>query len=119
MSIPAYIKYIGLTALFAMAAINFTRTTLNIIQSSKRLDNVKAEVAGLSVKKDELTAELEYKKSDFYVEEEARNKLGMVRPGEFVFVASNDPSEATHKDTSEDSLYIEQSNMRRWLNLFF
>jgi len=87
MSIPAYLKYIGLTALFLLATVNFTRTTLDVLENSQRLDEVKEEVTVLEGEKVTLEKELDYKKSVEFVEREARNKLGLVKPGEQVFVS--------------------------------
>ncbi len=119
MSFPAYLKYVGLTVLFAVATVNFTKTTLNVIQSSKRLDTTKDEVAQLEGQKNALEEELEYKKSDEYVEEEARNKLGLVKPGEELFVVSQVLGTTTHNDQVSTPVDENLDNLHLWLKLFF
>lgn len=118
MSLPAYLKYIGLTILFTVATVNFTRTTLNVIQSSKRLSDTEAQVTALEGEKTALEKDLDYKKSDEFVEAEARNKLGLAKPGEEIFVVSQVLGEAAHK---QENVVAESDldNLHLWLNLFF
>ena len=95
MSIPAQVKYIGLSLLFAFATINLTRTTLNIIKSSERLNEAKREVLSLEEEKKRLEKELAYRKTDEFIEEKARNQLSLIRPGEQVFIVPEVLAETT------------------------
>ena len=88
MSLPAQIKYIVLSIMFVIASINFTRTALDILQNSKRLESLQTEVSVLEFKQEELNNSIAYKKSVDFVEERARNALNMIKPNEKVFVAS-------------------------------
>ncbi|MBI2414857.1 septum formation initiator family protein [candidate division WWE3 bacterium] len=114
MHVPAYIKHLVLTLLFIVAAVNFTRTTLNIIESSKRLDELKNTVSSLESKKNELKSELEYKKTDDFVEKEARNKLGMAKIGEEIFVVENILGTNSALGQSKKAL----SNVQLWVQVF-
>ncbi|OGC47307.1 hypothetical protein A2886_01720 [candidate division WWE3 bacterium RIFCSPHIGHO2_01_FULL_42_13] len=118
MSLPAYLKYIGLTILFAVATVNFTRTTLSVIESSKRLDEAKTEVSGLEDEKANLEKELEYKQSNEYVEKEARNKLGLVQPGEELFVVSQVLGTAAHNEEADVVAKKNLDNLHLWFELF-
>ncbi len=86
MSVPAKVKYIALSLLFVVASVNSVRTIVSILQSGKRLDDLKGEVAGLEEKKRLLEGQIDYRRSPEYIEKEARNKLNMVKPGEEVYV---------------------------------
>ena len=86
MSFPAQVKYIVLTLLFVVATVNSTRTTMDILKSSKRLENLKGEVNSLEEKRAYLNSTLEYKRTDEFVEERARNALNLIKPGEKVYV---------------------------------
>lgn len=114
MSIPAYIKHLFFTLLFIIAAVNFTRTTLNIIESSKRLDELKTHVSSLEDSKKALQDDLEYKKSDDFVEKEARNKLGMAKSGEEVFIVGNILGEQTQQPSAKR----EPSSLKLWVQVF-
>jgi cell division protein FtsB len=115
MSFPAYVKHIGLAILFLLATVNFTRTTLDVLESSQRLDEIRTEVTLLGDDKIALEEELEYKKSVDFVEKEARNKLGFVKPGEEVFV----PSEilGTRSYSTFGGKTAEVNVFRLWLEL--
>ncbi|MFC1722451.1 septum formation initiator family protein [Patescibacteria group bacterium] len=128
MAIPAQTKYLFLIVLFVVASINFTRTTLEIIENSKRLDGLSQEVDDLEQKKTQLEESVAYKSTDDYIEEKARNDLSLVRPGEKVYVI---PKELTESVASENVLgektdktpYFltendDESNLKKWLKLF-
>lgn len=84
--IPAHIRYFSLAVLLLIAAINYTRTTLNILHSSQRYGELEQEVIGLQQKKTLLERELEYKKTDDFIEKEARLRLNLIKSGERVFL---------------------------------
>lgn len=94
MLVPAHLKYLILTVMFAIASINFTRTTIEILNSSKRLDTMRLEVSALKTRKTTLEQEIAYANSADFIEEKARNQLGMVRTGEDVVVVTGMPNNA-------------------------
>jgi cell division protein FtsB len=128
---PAHIKYIFLSILLIFGMFNFTRTTMDIIQTSKRLQNMQDNVAGLETKKKTLERDLSYKKTSRFVEEEARNRLNMIKKGEKVLVlpvlAQKDlPTTSANlapsiKNTSESDTDIPDENNShfwQWVELF-
>lgn len=126
MSMPAHTKYILLSILFILASVNFTRTALEIIENSKRLDELSQEVQGLEDQKVALEESVSYKKTDEYVEEKARNDLSLIRPGEKVYVI---PKEIKNLDLESQVLGAKSglqgfadgsdgSNLSRWIALF-
>ena len=124
MFIPAHVKYIVLSLLFTIATVNFARTTLSIVESSKRLDALKNEVSELEETKVALERELDFKSTDSFIEEEARNKLNLIKPGEEVFVMPVDKSSQTVTSqvlsaTTEVDSAGTQSNFKKWVELFF
>ncbi|MFA6981546.1 MAG: septum formation initiator family protein [Patescibacteria group bacterium] len=118
MPIPAYVKYIALSILFIIATVNFSKTTISIIESSKRLDETEEEVLSLESERENLEKELDYRKSDEFIEEKARNDLNLIKPGERVYVVSE---ELTKKVEEARKLVgeIEKSNIQKWADLFF
>lgn len=117
MSFPPYLKYIGLTLLFGVAAVNFTRTTLSVIESSKRLEELRGHVGGLEAEKATLEQEVEYRQTEGFVEEEARDKLGLVKPGEELFVVKEVLGELTRREAPE----IDPAHLtipQAWIDLF-
>lgn len=119
-------KYVLFTALLFALSVGFIRSTLNILKSKERLDAVQKEVAGMEKQAEDLNADIEYKKTDAYIEEKARNDLNMIKPGERVYVVVD-----SGKTTSSSEVLGTQSkgekkennskdaNWYAWYKLFF
>ena len=125
MVIPAHIKYIALIILFVLGSVNFTRTAIEIMSNSKRLDNLNDEVLSLRQQKDGLEQEVDHKKTDEYVEKAARNDLNMIKPGEKVYIITQGLKEAdTELKVKKASFYdfysldAGDNNLKAWLSLF-
>ncbi len=73
-------------------------TTRKIIQSSRRLQEGENKIAQLEEEKSRLEAQIKYKKTPEYIEEIARNKLNMAKPGEEIYMF---PQETKGKNTDE------------------
>lgn len=128
---PARLKYIVISVLLLFGMFNFTRTTMDIIQSSKRLESMQKTVSSLEKKKLALDKELKYKKTARFIEEQARNRLNMAKQGEDVLVlpaALRDPSKITSRlekpngQVMGDTDSVENEERRNfwlWLELFF
>jgi cell division protein FtsB len=127
---PAKPKYIVISAFFILASINFTKTALDILKSSKRLDDLNSDINTLEAKQANLQKNIEYKKTDAYIEERARNDLNMVKPGEklLVFVDNNQLTKLVEpvlgdvlakSDTRKQKASVKESNFRQWYRLFF
>jgi cell division protein FtsB len=117
MSIPAQLKYIVFTLLFVIATVNFARTTLTILHSSQRLEDLKTDVSTLEAKRSNMEKTIEYKKTDEFIEERARNALNLIKPGERVFVMPVVLAASSEKSVS-NAVEKEKSNFQRWIDLF-
>ncbi|OGC51814.1 hypothetical protein A2W32_02125 [candidate division WWE3 bacterium RBG_16_37_10] len=119
MSIPAQLKYIVLSLLFILAAVNFTRTTLNTLQSSKRLEDLQNEVSVLETEKVGLEQDIAYKKTTDFIEEQARDAINLIKPGEKVYVTSQVLGKSTVSEDAMREPEREKSNPELWVELFF
>ena len=72
---------------------SFTRARLELAEMQRREISLTAETAELSREHDELQARLESESSDEYIEQLARQRLGLVMPGEKVFYFYTDREE--------------------------
>lgn len=117
MSIPAHIKKLIFSFIMLLAVFNFVKTTLKVIDRSRRLDDLESEVSSLEKERLELQQELDYKKSEEFVVEEARNELGMVKPREELFVVSKVLGDRAYSD-GKNVENKDVSNARLWLELF-
>ena len=114
-------KYIALSLLFIFATVNFAKTTLDIMESSKRLEEAKSDVAAKEEDLAALEHELEYIKTTDFIEEEARNKLNLIKPGEKVFVMplAQIPQDSTLNVLSAAKQLEKETPAQQWLELFF
>ena len=73
--------------------------------------------------KRDLQAQIDYKKTDDFVEERARNDLSMIKPGEQVYVVNDDTvSGMASRDSgvlAEVKALKTQPNWYLWIKLFF
>lgn len=90
-----------LTGLIILGIIGAMSLSLvNIISLKKEQHDVLAEQEQLKQQKQELQKELDNVSDPENIEEQARNQLRLIRPGEMLYMF---PDEITDKDTSTDS----------------
>lgn len=117
MYIPAYIKKIFISVILILSAFNLIKTSIKVIESSKRLEDLEQEVAYLESKKVSLEEEKEHKKTRDFIIAEARNKLGFIRPGEELFVLSSVLGSKTSSINDGERSNL-KGNPGLWLDLF-
>lgn len=81
-----FIKNTVFSLILLGLSFSFVTATFKVVQRSKRLTEAKRELLALQEEKKRLEKRAEYVKSPEFVEEEARNKLNMVKPGEEVYL---------------------------------
>lgn len=92
-------------------AYNLLKQIAETLDSSKRLGRVVDEIKKLEVKNKELKKTLEEIKSPEFVEEQARNKLGLVKPGETMVIISD----VKLKQILESSASANENRLPNWL----
>lgn len=105
--------------LLALFSLSLFREIMRKVEIQKEIKNLEQKVTNLQNRNAELSALIEYFKTDEYIETEARTKLGYKKPGEtVVVVATNtDNINNTAKDTSAESL--PKTNWQLWVDYFF
>src|SRR3989344_3947655 len=84
-------------------AVNGTKRVLSLRGTSQKVVEAQEKLEGLKQENEDLRGELAYKKSSRFVEEEIRNKLGLARRGEEVFIVpKEDVEQQTTKDERKD-----------------
>ncbi len=86
MSTFSNFKTISVSVILLVASFSFIKTTLEIMKSSSRIDNLRAEVVVLEQNKEKLEKDLEEQRSREFIEKEAREKLNLIKPGEKIYV---------------------------------
>lgn len=97
-----------------LLGINSFKRILSLRGTSQRVEEEEQQLDKLRSENEILRQELAYKKSQRFVEEEIRNKLGMAKEGEEVFVV---PQEDKNKEETVNERQI--PNWRKWQILIF
>ncbi len=132
MTILSKLRYVFIPTLLILASISLTRTTVDIVNSSKRLDDLKKDISTLEEEKVDLSKSIEYKNSDAYVEKIARDELNMVKDKEKLFVVKVNNEEKESKVVENNVLSVSikrekedltlanrSENIKSWFRLFF
>jgi len=84
---PRFYVYVCL-ALLVFFGISFAVSYARLTSEADALDDAFARRAAVSVEISELQAQLDYAATPEYVERAARDRLGMLYPGEYRYVAN-------------------------------
>jgi len=104
--------FIGLFLIF-----KFTGSLLYLINSGKQVKAVEERILKLERERREIFQKYQYYQSDEFVEEEARNKLNMSKPGETIVILP--PSPTTFLNQPGEKTNLPLPNWKKWWNLFF
>lgn len=67
-------------------ALGFAARYFRIVSLQNQLVRIRREIAAMEARNEELEKQIEYLQSDEYIEKVAREKLGLVKPGETVYI---------------------------------
>ena len=99
--------------------IFFTASAKKVMKKEyvdSEIDRLKAEITQLQDKKTQFNEVLQYLESEEYVEDEARLKLGLQKPGERVMVITEN-TETT--EIPAQIAYDTRTNIQKWWEYFF
>jgi len=112
--------------------VNLTREFLAGEQLDENVDSLKDEMSGLESKNKELNDLIGYLNTTDFIEQEARSKLNLQKPGERIIIVPSSTEAAlpvTLTDNSVESVKTDEksvdasivvgSNPNRWLKYFF
>ncbi len=115
-------KYFVLSIVLLITSIRFLKTTVFILKSNQRFEDLRDEVAELEKERTYINEELEFKKSSEFVEMEARNKLNMLKPNERVYVFDDGVTQKEVLGESADFISVADvvtPNWKLWIELLF
>jgi len=99
-----------------------SRNILELWQQKQRIWRIQKEVKELEIKEADLKKQLEYYRSDEYVEKMAREKLLLQKEGETVVILppgqNQDQSSDIKSQSEEENKPVEQSIWERLIELF-
>lgn len=115
-------KYILGIIFFLILSATTIKSSFSVLKSKERLDSLNGEVARLEEEMKKIESEIEFKKSNEYVEEKARNDLNLIKPGEKVYVVKGGEEQAENVlSDSDQKIEAEEKrpNWYSWYRLFF
>lgn len=108
-------KIVSLIIIGILILINFNLLQSSL-SSSKKLNEVNkigGRINDLEKENQDLKTELQERSSSFYIEKEARDKLGFGKAGETTIVVTNQLA-SQNKNTKEEK---NKSNLEKWFDL--
>lgn len=96
--------------------VNLSKDILKLLKSSDEMRLAEKKIEELQKESEILAQKKEYFQSDFFVEEEARDKLNMAKVGETVVILPPNLKEILGVEKSQPVKSL--PNWRQWLNLF-
>lgn len=96
--------------------VSLSRSILKMFRAKDELRLAEQKIGELQEEAAGLTEKREFYQSEEFIEQEARNKLNMVKEGETVVVLPPNLKEILGE--KENQPQIQLSNWRQWLNLF-
>mgnify|MGYP001428687901 CR=1 FL=1 len=105
--------FIVIVIILLIVINNLVRSIYDVWSKQDLLNQAQNELTKEESKNRKLEADLSYMKTQKFIEEEARNKLFLVKPGEQQVLIPN-------KVLKNQKIQIKQiPNWQKWLNLFF
>jgi len=95
--------------------VSLSRDILRLSKSSNRIKEAEQKVVALEKEKQELEKKEKYYASEEFIEEEARNRLNMAKPGETILVLPPKNNQEIKTSPTETPV----PNWKKWWHLFF
>lgn len=95
-------------------AINGTKRIMSLHGNSQKVVEAEQKLEELKQENEQLKQDFAYKQTDRFAEGEIRNKLGLARPGEDVYVVPKEESNQQSAISSQQN----KSNWQKWRDLF-
>lgn len=112
------IRFVILFALIIASVVSVARTALDIYSRSKNLKALEGDVASLEKEQEELKKKLREAETDAFVEKEARERLGYVKPGEKIVIVPKQKESSERQSVLGDFSSAEKIPCwRKWKKL--
>lgn len=104
-----------------LAGFSLSKTISDIYEKSRRVNELKSDIAKLEEENKKLTEEFAYKSTDEFIEKEAREKLFMGFTGEKILIIPQNFFENLKKERSKSLDVLgeksEKPVWKQWVNL--
>jgi len=97
--------------------VKLTGDFLRLLKAGQRIKIMEEKILKLEEKKKELSSKYRYYQTPDFIEEEARNKLNMAKPGEIIVILPPNLEGVLNRPQAHTEPPI--PNWKKWWNLFF
>lgn len=106
--------------LVLFAFVSFGRELYRRIEVNQEISRLEQQIRELESRKTRLTNLIEYFESPLFQEQEAREKLGLAKPGEsVVIVPGTNASTTVQENDSDEPSATKTPNPKKWWQYFF
>lgn len=117
--LKTYSNYL-LIFIFLLMLASLIRNILRVVESNKRIEKIQGRVEKLKKENEELEEKLAVTKSEKYIEEQLRDKLGLAKEGEIVIVLPDEKIlETLAPSLEEEEESLPDPNWKKWLKMFY
>ena len=102
---------------FLVLIVSLVRGIAITVKTSRQVEALAKDVETLQQVNDDYKEELAYRETPNFVEQEARNKLNMIQPGETVVII-NQPQEVESVLGAQEVVVDNRASMEIWRDLF-
>ena len=106
-------------AISGLLLVNLSHSLLDLYQSNKRISSQQQQKKQLETDISALKNNIGYLQSNEYLEEEGRNKLYLVKPGEMMVVLPENLSSEGGSQSLSRVSNKSFTNQQKWFDLFF
>jgi len=97
--------------------VKLTGDFLRLLKAGQQIKIIEEKVLKLEEKNRELSQKRQYYQSKEFIEEEARNKLNMAKPGETIVILPPNVNEFLNRPKTQANSSL--PNWKKWWDLFF
>jgi len=98
---PVIVTIIIIIALISV--FNFYQNIVKLNQIEKEIDEIENQIARAETENEKLKEQIDNSSSYEYIEEVAREKLGLVKPGEKMFIPVEKEEEESEEEESDSN----------------
>jgi len=98
---PVIVTIIIIVALISV--FNFYQNIVKLNQIENEIDEIENQIARAEAENEKLKEQIDNSSSYEYIEEVAREKLGLVKPGEKMFIPVEEEEKETEEEKSESN----------------
>jgi cell division protein FtsB len=120
-SFPPNVGRLVLAIVFMATLFVISRGVFRLLSSGERVQDAQERLKEVKLKQEELKTRLQEVNRDFYQEKQARDKLGLAKPGEIVVVLPDEDllKRLSPRALEQENLEPPEPNWRKWARLFF